>query len=483
MKSTRFLAVDLGASSGRVAEAVVSGTAVTLAELHRFSTPSYSVDGTLHWDLGAIVDEISEGVRRSSRLRRGAVSIGIDTWGVDYGLLDSSGALLVDPVHHRDARTKGRADELDSEFVYDQTGVLPQDINTLTQLRSESPGRLEAASTLLFMPDLVAHCISGVAATDVTIASTSQLIRPDGTIAADVLHRYGVPDLLPSIVQPGTPLGPVTGAFAQATGWSGLVTTVAGHDTACAVAALPAAEPVAFISCGTWGLVGLALPHPVISQAARQAGFTNEVGVGSHHLIRNASGLWLLNECIRSWSGDPRTYAPELAAAAEQCPPFESVIDPLDPTFLAPGDMPRRIADYCAAHDQPVPRSRAQVVRCILDSLALGFASGIIDAVGLTGITPATVRIVGGGSRIRLLCSTVATLLGVPVVAGPSEASLIGNVMVQALAHGAIGDRDQARDVLAASTDTVTHVPSTSPLRADALDIYHGLVRAGTAAS
>lgn len=481
MNSTRFLAVDLGASSGRVVGATFRRSSVTLEELHRFVTPSERWDDRLQWDLPGIMAEIAEGVRRSVDVDP-AVSIGIDTWGVDYGLLDGAGTLLGAPVHHRDLRTAGRSAQLDADYLFARTGVIPQDINTLTQLLTEDPERLREASTLLFMPDLLAHQICGVAATDVSIASTSQLLDPEGAVALDVLDRFGLPDLLPPIVPSGTALETASPSFGRATGWRGTVTTVAGHDTACAVAAIPAVEPVAFISCGTWGLVGLAVDRPVTTPEALRAGFTNEAGFGSHHLLRNASGMWLLNECIRDWGGSPRTDAAPLARAAADCVPFVSVVDPLDSSFLAPGNMPARIAEYCAAHDQPVPQSRAEVVRCILDSLALGFAAAIADVSDLTGIEPARVHIVGGGSQVPSLCTSVATLLGIPVVAGPSEASVLGNAVIQALAHGVIADRDEARSVLAASARTETYQPSNDSRAGVALEKYRGLVHAGVAA-
>lgn len=483
MRSTRFLAVDVGASSGRVVDAAFDRSTMTLREMHRFVTPSTRRGDRLHWDLEGIMAEIGEGVRRSVDVDGdAALSIGIDTWGVDYGLLDATGSLLGPPVHHRDLRTAGRAAQLDGEYLYERTGVIPQDINTLTQLLAEDPDRLRDASTLLFMPDLIAHRICGVAATDVSIASTSQLLRPDGAIAIDVLRRFGLPDLLPPIVPSGTALDVASESFARASGWQGTVTTVAGHDTACAVAAIPAVEPVAFISCGTWGLVGLALDRPVNTPEALRAGFTNEAGFGSHHLLRNASGMWLLNECIRDWGGSPREDAAPLARAAEACAAFVSVIDPLDAVFLAPGNMPARIAEYCASHDQPVPQSRAEFVRCILDSLALGFAAAIVDVSDLTGVDPVRVHIVGGGSQIPSLCSSVASLLGVPVVAGPAEASVLGNAVIQSLAHGVISDRGEAVAVLAASARTETYQPSTDPLARTALETYRRSAHASAAA-
>ena len=459
MVTTSLIAVDLGASSGRVAHGTIDGSRVVLEELHRFATPSIEGPDGLRWDVDSLTREIVEGIRRGADAGIDAVSVGIDTWGVDYGLLDEDAELIAAPFHHRDRRTSGIADRLDGDFLFRQTGVQCQDINTLTQLLTERPEVLARARTLLFMPDLLGQRLSGGAATDATIASTSQLLAPDDSVAIDVLARYGLPDLLPRIVAPGTVLGDPLAHLASA-GFRGVVTTIAGHDTACAVAAIPTAEsPTAFVSCGTWGLVGLELDHADLSAEALAAGFTNERGYGSHHLLRNASGLWLLNECIREWGASATVNAPALAQAAASALPLRSIIDPMDPVFLPRGGMPQRIAAYCAEHDQPVPSSRAEIVRCILDSLALGFARTIADASTLTRHSPTAVHIVGGGSRIPLLCSMTASLTGLPVVAGPAEATLVGNLLIQARALGVLSGADAVREVAAASLTTTTYLP------------------------
>jgi rhamnulokinase len=455
---TSLLAVDLGASSGRVSRGVLEGSRIRIEEVHRFTTPVIAAESGTFWDLASLTNEVEYGIS-SAMGDSTAISVGVDAWGVDYGLLDEHGRLLRAPFHHRDARTAGVSERLDSAFLFQRTGVQCQDINTLTQLLTEDDATLRQATTLLFMPDLLAYRLSGACATDPTIASTSQLVTPEGEIAGDVIARYGLPDLLPPVVPSGTVIGTVRRDLATSGQQPLAVTTIAGHDTACAVAAIPASEtPVAFVSCGTWAVVGLELERPILTERAREAGFTNEVGYRSHHLLRNATGLWLLNECIREWGGTPMSAAPELAAAAATVPAFRSIIDPLDPAFIRPGDMVARISAQCARRGQPIPNSKAAVVRCILDGLALSFAHTLLEAADIADAHPRAVHIVGGGARITLLCEMTASLTGLPVVAGPVEAATLGNVVIQ-MAALELADAAQASALLGASVSTVTHEP------------------------
>lgn len=466
MPDTTCLAVDLGATSGRVMLGTVGDARVRLTEVHRFTTRSVRLPDGLHWDVTGIYGEILVGVRAAIAQGASPRGIAFDTWGVDYALLSDAGTLLGAPFHHRDTRTAGLTAGMDAGFLYRETGIQTLEINTLTQLLAEPrQGPIAAARSLLFLPDLLGYLFSGVRTAERTIASTSQLLDGKGERSAAVLDLFDLPDLLPPIVEPGTPLGPPLPHLTALTGFTGEVLSVAGHDTASAIAAIPVAEPdFAFVSCGTWGLVGFELREPNLSEASREAGFTNEHGVdGTYRYLRNVTGLWLLSESLRSW-GEPATSAASagLVEAAGACPRFRSVIDPLDPVFIAPGDIPERIRDFCRSSGQRVPATRAEVARCIIDSLALSFASAIDAGSAITGIEPGRVHIVGGGSQIEDLCATLADLTGVRVVAGPVEATALGNVLMQARALGELGSLSEIRATVAASTRPREYLPRST---------------------
>lgn len=481
MSGSSYIAVDLGASSGRVMRGTLTETSVHLDEVHRFATPSIRLDDGLHWDISGLMNEIFAGVTAATD-RGPARGIGFDTWGVDYALLSESGSLLAAPFHHRDSRTSGLASRLDEEFLFNETGIQTQEINTLVQLLAEdSGGALSAARTLLLMPDLFGFVFSGRRVAERTIASTSQLLRSDGLRSTAVLEYSGLPDLLAPLSEPGSLLGPATPRIRERTGFTGLVLSVAGHDTASAIAAIPADPEVefGFVSCGTWGLVGYELEAPDLSAESLAAGFTNEHGVdGTYRYIRNVTGLWLISESLRSWgeTADTSTSAAAVEAAV-QCTPYRSLIDPLDPVFISPGLMPQRIADFCISTGQPVPRTRAETVRCIIDSLALSFADALRTGSEITGVRPAAIHMIGGGSRIDDLCRTLAEVAGMPVVAGPAEATSLGNVLVQARALGGIGSLTAMRARVAASVDLRVHEPTGTTAAGDAVARFAGIAR------
>ena len=451
--ATAVAAVDLGASGGRVMMGTVGrGQQLELQELHRFPNVPVRVLGTLHWDVLALFQGVLDGLGAAARAGAGLASLGIDTWGVDYGLLDADGTLLGNPVHYRDTRTEGVAGQVLARVpaaeLYAITGIQQLPLNTIFQLAAAAgTPQLAAARTLLMIPDLLAYWLTGQAGAEVTNASTTQLydVRAQAW-ATSLMTRVGIPPgIFPPLRRPGDIIGELLPRITTETGLATPVPVLAvgSHDTASAVAAVPAQGPgFAYISCGTWSLVGMELPGPVLSEASFKANFTNEAGIdGTIRYLRNVMGLWLLQESMRTWSarGTPADLDTLLAAAAE-APALRAVIDPDDPHFLTPGDMPGRIAHACRRTGQDPPADPGATVRCILDSLALAYRRTIAEVQELSGRHVDTVHIVGGGARNALLCQLTADACGLPVVAGPVEAAALGNVLVQARALGAAPD-------------------------------------------
>ncbi|MFY1633035.1 rhamnulokinase [Solwaraspora sp. WMMB335] len=470
---TAVAAVDLGAASGRVMLGEVGPDRIELTEVHRFDNAPVEVAGTLHTDILRLYAQTLAGLRTALAHRGDLASIGIDSWAVDYGLLDHTGALLGNPVHYRDRRTDGVADRvvtrLGAHRLYRCTGVQLLPFNTLFQLvaAADSP-TLAAADRLLLIPDLLAYWLTGDAATEITNASTTQLLDVrTRRWATDLIADAGLPHrLFGPLRQPGSPAGQLLPQVRAAVGTGSAVpvTAVGSHDTASAVVGVPALDPsFAFISCGTWSLVGLELPAPVLSTASQAANFSNEAGVdGTTRYLRNVMGLWLLQECLRHWraQGHPVDLAALLAQAARERP-LAAVVDPDDPTFLPPGDMPARLAQACADGGQPVPDSPAAVVRCIMDSLALAHHAAVTQAAALAGRDVSVVHLVGGGARNELLCQLTADACGLPVVAGPVEATALGNVLVQARTLGVVPDElAQLRALLRRTQPVRTYQPT-----------------------
>ncbi|MBE1494663.1 rhamnulokinase [Amycolatopsis lexingtonensis] len=427
----RVAAVDLGASSGRVMAGTVGPSTLRLEEVRRFPNGGVQAGPLLYWDILGLYRETLAGIRDA-----GAVDgVGIDSWAVDYGLLDDRGALLGNPVCYRDPRTDGVAAKVAATVpareLYDVTGLQRLPFNTLYQLLSEGD-RIEAASAMLLIPDLLNYWLTGSIGAERTNASTTQLYDVRArTWALPLASRVGIPSrLLPPLRDPGT----VVGTAAELSGLP--VIAVGSHDTASAVVAVPAAagENFAYISSGTWSLAGLELPAPELSDAALAANFTNEGGVdGTIRFLRNVMGLWVLSETLRTWS---ISDLPPLLSAAASSPALAAVVDIDAPEFLPPGDMPARIALACTATGQRPPPDRPAMVRCIVDSLALAHRRTIREAARLTGRRVDVVHLVGGGARNELLCQSTADACGVPVLAGPVEAAALGNVLVQARALG-----------------------------------------------
>ncbi len=430
---SRHAAVDLGASSGRVVVADVAPGRLDLTEVRRFGNGPVALPDGLHWDILGLYRETLAGLADAGPVD----TVGIDSWAVDYGLLDGAG-LRGNPFHYRDRRTEAVIDKVHGTLsfaeLYDLNGLQFLPFNTVYQLCAEQ--RLAGAETLLLIPDLLAYWLTGARGAEVTNASTTGLL--------DVRTRQWSPQVLAALHLPATVLpalrwpGDVIGPLRAPTGLSGTVVAVGSHDTASAVVAVPMeSDRAAYISLGTWGLVGVELSEPVLTEASREANFTNELGVdGRIRYLRNVMGLWLLQESLRAW----RLHADDLPAllrAAAQVP-SQPVFDVDDPRLLAPGDLPARLATLLQESGTRPPRRRAHLVRCILDSLAAALARTVHDAARLSGRAVDTVHVVGGGAQNPLLCQLLSDACGLPVIAGPVEATALGNVLVQARAHGSV---------------------------------------------
>ena len=453
----------------------VDRTSLDVTEVYRFpNEPRRLADG-LHWDADGLHAHIVEGIRRGRDAAPDLASIGIDSWAVDFGLIDDAGRLVYPPFHYRDARNAEGVEAVHSlvsrAALYATNGLQFLPFNTLYQLdvARRSPG-FAAARRMLLMPDLFGFLLTGVQAAERTNASTTGLLDVrTGDWANDLIDALLLPrSLLPPLRDPGEPLGLLNAATVAQTGADGGVgvTLVGSHDTASAVAAVPAeTEHFAYVSCGTWSLVGVELSAPVLSEESRLANFTNELGVdGRVRYLRNVMGLWLLQESMRTWvgAGTPEVLEAVLVGAAKVAP-GGPVIDLDDPAFLPPGNMPQRIEEACRASGQPVPQTRAALVRCILDSLAHAYARAVSDAQRLSGHTVDVIHIVGGGSRNRLLCQLTSNVTGLPVLAGPVEATAIGNMLVQARSLGFVdGDLESLRALIRATHPLRRYQPHAS---------------------
>lgn len=459
----QVIAVDLGATSGRVVLGRVGGGELDVRVVARFDNGPVRTAQGLRWDLTGLLRATVRGLGAALRQAPEAASVGVDSWAVDYGLL-RGGSLLDEPFHYRDLRTAdgvARTHAVVSPTeLYARTGLQFLPFTTLYQLAADrAEGRLASGDQLLLIPDLVTHLLGGPQVAERTNASTTGLLAVrTGEWDGELADRLGLPGgLLPPLVDPGTPLGRVAPLSGEGLGGEGLggarraptLTAVASHDTASAVVAVPmAAERAAYISCGTWGLVGVELDRPVLTAQARAANFTNERGLdGRIRFLRNVMGLWLLDESVRAWraAGEPVDLPGLLAEAAAVTGPV-TVFDPDDPAFLTPGDLPGRIARHCREHDLPVPPDRAHLVRSVVESLAEAFAAAVRRAGELSGVPVRTVHLVGGGARNALLCQATARRTGLSVVAGPVEATALGNVLVQARSLGLVhGDLEALR--------------------------------------
>jgi rhamnulokinase len=459
-----FAAVDLGASGGRVVAGLVDGESLSVEAVHRFPNGAREVDGRLRWPVSRLYDEVLTGLGALAERYPQVESIGIDTWGVDYGLLDAEGKLLAEPTSYRDDRTAKVVDEVhalvppDELFAHNGLQFLP--FTTLYQLASERRGPLwPQASALAMLPDLLAYWLTGELRTERTNASTTGLLDVrSGEWSLELVSRLGLRgELLTPLVSAGTVLGPVRAELRERLNLPAgvVVTTVGSHDTASAVAGVPATtDRFAYVSSGTWSLVGVELAAgPVLTEGARRENFTNELGVDRRiRFLRNTGGLWLLQESLRTWAERGEEHdLDRLLGEAASLPVGGALIDVDDASFVAPGPMPERIAAGAVAAGFPAPVGPAQTVRCVVDSLARAYADGVRRGAELSDGVVDVVHLVGGGSQNALLGQATADAAGRPVLAGPAEATAIGNLLVQARAHGAIADSlDGARALVAA---------------------------------
>ena len=473
MKKLNMLAIDLGASSGRGIVGSFDGKKLTLNENHRFVNEPQNIAGRFSWDIVRIFCEIKNSIRKSILDGDDVVSMGIDTWGVDYGLLDCNGRLLSNPTHYRDVRTDGITaytnQFMTKEDIYATTGIQTIDFNTVFQLAAEqrdNPDLFGCAHKLLFIPDLLGYFLTGKCATEYTVASTGAILNAaTRDYAWNVLEKLGIPErIFTNIVMPGYNLGKLLPEVQGDVGKTDLdVVKVASHDTASAVLAVPAAgDKFVYISSGTWSLMGTELEKPLITAESERRNYTNEGGVeGTIRFLKNIMGLWILQESRRQWKREGKDYSfSDLAIMAKSAKPLACLINPDHKLFATPGNMPARIVEYCKQTGQTAPETEGEFVRCILDSLALRYRCTVEDIAALTGETPSAVNIVGGGTQDKLLCQLTADACGLDVVAGPVEATAIGNICMQAIAKGEIANMREAREVISASFETDHYAPS-----------------------
>jgi rhamnulokinase len=468
------LAFDLGASSGKAVAGRFDGRRLEFHEIRRFRNDPVRVPGHLHWDILRLLHEVIQGVGAARQAGLGEIaSLGIAAWGLDFGLLDDRGEMVGNPFHYRDEQTRGVMEQVldivPREEIFERTGIQFIPMNTLYQLfaiAQRNPSALDRAATLLMIPDLLRYFLTGERASEYTDASTTQFLNiATGDWDRALLGRLDVPsDLLAPIILPMTPAGRLLPAVAAEIGTPPIpVIAVAGHDTASAVAAVPA-EPdreFAFLSCGTWSLLGTERNAPIVDERALAWNFTNEGGVGgTYRLLKNICGLWLVESCRRIWERDGLWAGYEsMAAATDAAPAFRSLIDPDDPRFLNPADMPREIAAACLASGQAVPESPGAVMRCVLESLALTYRLVLERTQHLTGTRFAGLHVVGGGTRNRLLMQYTANAIGRPIWSGPTEATAIGNLLGQLQAQGAIASVAEGRQVVRESFPVDTYEP------------------------
>lgn len=472
-----FGAVDIGASGGRVIAGWIDGDNIGTEVVHRFDNGPVERDGALRWDIRGLYEQVIVGLRALAQRHPGTVSIGIDTWAVDYGLLDADGELVEEPHSYRDPRTTDAVarvhDQLDRAELYSITGLQFLPFNTIYQLVAEqSCPEWQRAATVLLLPDLLAYWLTGSLATDVTNASTTALLDARSRDWSDrLLEVAGVPRaMLPAIDPAGTVRGRLTPAVIKATGLAEdvVLTSVGSHDTASAVVAVPATAPgFGYVSSGTWSLVGVETAEPILTEESRAANFTNEGGVdGRIRYLRNEGGLWLLQESLRHWQSQGFDHdMQQLLAEAAELPSGGPTVDVGAEEFIAPnspelGDMPARIAAACTREGGPAPQRPVEFVRCVLDSLAAAYARTVQDGAKLSGLPVEPIHIVGGGSQNALLCQLTADATGREVIAGPVEATALGNLLVQARAHGVIsGSLEDLRRLVAASSDLTHYQP------------------------
>ncbi len=484
---SKFLAFDFGAESGRALLCSIKDGKIELNEIHRFTHSPVKTLGHLHWNVLEQFANIKHGLKLALQEAGGCVDgIGIDTWGVDFGLIGEDGELLAVPSHYRDTRTDGMMEEVfkivPREEVFERTGIQFLQFNTLYQLFSmvkSNSTALKHATKMLMMPDLFNYWLTGEQVGEFSIATTSQCYDPrKGDWARGMLEKLGIQTgMLPKIVQPGTVIGTLHDSLVSEIGIGAGVKVIApaGHDTGSAVAAVPATgQGHVYISSGTWSLMGVEIDEPMINEQSLAMSFTNEGGVGGkYRFLKNIMGLWLVQECRRTWAaaGEEISYS-DLTKMAEESEGFASIIDPDANVFLTPGDMPQRIRDFCASTGQRAPETKGEVVRCALDSLALRYRYTVECLDEMFGIRHDPIHIVGGGTQNKLLCQLAADATGRTVIAGPVEATAIGNVLAQAMGTGAVGSLHEARRIVIDSCELERYEPRGSEVIEKAYRVF-----------
>ena len=484
-----YLAIDLGASSGRGIIGWIDAGKIYLKEISRFANEPVKVNGRLYWDILRIFHEIKASIRQSLLEGNDITSIGIDTWGVSYGFVNAAGHLVSNPVHYRDTRTDGVIEKvlkiLSVEDLYKVTGIQSIDFNTIYQLyveKNEQSGSIVNADKLLFIPDLLNYFLTGRMLTEYTIASTGAILdAKKRNFAKDILNKFGIStDLFAPLAMPGSYLGRLLPEVIEDVGnTDAVVVNVAAHDTASAVIAVPTQDnEYIYISSGTWSLMGTELEEPLINEDSCQMNYTNEGGYnGKIRFLKNIMGLWLIQESRRQWKREGNDYSfADLEKAAREAKEFTCFINPDDKRFSTPGNLPRRIAEYCRETNQKIPTDVGEIVRCIYESLALKYRYTAEGLCKLASIAPKAINIVGGGSQDKLLNQMTANACGMKVIAGPTEATAIGNIVVQAIAAGEIKDIQEARRIIGNSFNTIVYDPSDKNLWDSAYDRFVKLI-------
>jgi rhamnulokinase len=472
MSTYYYIACDLGAESGRVMLGTLEGQRLTLEEIHRFPNGPVAVCGSLRWDVLRLFDELKAGLRKVAARGVPVAGISTDSWGVDYVLLKGNEPMLTAPYQYRDARTDPMLDEaaktVSLDTIFNETGIQFMTINTLYQLLADlkhRPEILRGADAFLNIGDYFNYLFSGVAKAEESLASTTQVYNPTTKGWSKVLiDKFGLPGkVFPQVVPSGTVLGPLLPSVATETGLQNVrVVASCSHDTGAAVAATPAeGNDWAYLSSGTWSLLGIESPKPIINAKSRQYNFTNEVGFGSSiRFLKNIVGLWILQESRRAWAKEGTEYNyDQLVEIAAKAPALQCLINPAAARFLKPDNMPQKIADYCRETGQPVPQSHGQTVRCILESLALLYGKTIHEIADASGQAIKRLHILGGGSRNKLLNQWAANATGLTVITGPVEATSAGNILVQAIALGHIKSLAELRSIVRASFPVDTFTP------------------------
>lgn len=472
MKKHTFLAFDIGATSGRAVLSTLMNGKFEMREIHRFPNNLLELHGKYYWDVYHLYNELKKSLSICGSQQIELDSIGIDTWGVDFGCLAEDGSLLGLPRAYRDPYTEGAPEEffklIPREEVYRLTGIQIMNFNSLFQLfrgQQEDFAPLVHAEEILFMPDLLSYLLTGKRVCEYTDASTSQLLNPvTKQFEASLLAAAGVsPSIVRPVVMPGTVVGELTDAIVRETGIGKVpVIAVAGHDTSSAVAAVPALDQqFAYLSSGTWSLMGIETEEPIITSESYENNFTNEGGIeGTTRFLKNITGMWLLEQCRKEWERAGRTYSyPEIVQMAELAVPFRCFVNPDDPCFANPESMSEAIANYCKETGQTVPVTDAEFIRCIFESLALRYNEVIQMLIKMAPFPIERLHVIGGGSKNRMLNQFTANAIGMPVVAGPSEATAIGNSMIQARSAGIVSNRWEMRELIAASIQTETFEP------------------------